>query len=129
VSDDAPTLGEVVRRLDEVSRRLDDVSTRLDQREVRMAAEYQRRDVAEAQAQADAIQLRGLEAEQHSIGKRLDAEAAALARRLDTETSALSVRLNRAEDQRRQDRALLLGSLAFPLLVMLLGALFLSGRL
>jgi hypothetical protein len=115
VTDDAPTLGEVVRRLDEVSRRLDDVSNRLDQREVRMAAEYQRRDVAEAQAQADAIQLRGLEAEQHSLGKRLDAEAA-----------ALSVRMNRAEDQRRQDRALLLGSLAFPVIVMLLGLLFAS---
>lgn len=118
MSDDAPTLGEIVRRLDDISRRLDEVSHRLDQREIRMAAEYVRRDVFEAVQTADAIQVRGIEGETHSLGKRLDAEA-----------TQLAARIIRTEDQRRQDRALLLGSLAFPLLVMLLGALFLSGRL
>lgn len=104
---DSPTLGEVVRRLDEVSRRLDGVSARLDQREVRMDADYMRKDVAEEREQTTAVQLRGLESEQHNIIKRLDT----------------------IEERRRQDRALLLGSLAFPLLVALIGALLLSGSL
>jgi hypothetical protein len=107
VSDDAPTLGEVVRRLDEVSRRLDDVSARLEQRASQMEAAFVRKDVFEAVQQSDAIQMRGLEGETHSLGKRLDT----------------------VEDRRRQDRALLLGSLAFPLLVALIVAVFLSGGL
>lgn len=104
MTDDTPTLGEVVRRLDDVSRRLDDVSSRLDQRETRMAAEYVRRDVFEATQQTDGVQMRGLESEHHNLKKRLD----------------------RAEDQRRQDRALVLSSLAFPLLVLILGALLIT---
>jgi hypothetical protein len=106
VTDDAPTLGEVVRRLDDVSRRLDDISARVEQREARMEAAYVRKDVFDAVQASDAVQMRGIEGEVHSIGKRLDT----------------------TEDRRRQDRALLLGSLAFPLLVILLGALLLAGR-
>jgi hypothetical protein len=102
---DAPTLSEVVRRLDDVSRRLDDVSARLEQRASQMEVAFVRKDVFEAVQSSDAIQIRGIESEVHSIGKRLDA----------------------TEDRRRADRALLLGSLAFPLLVVLLGALLLSG--
>jgi hypothetical protein len=125
VSEETPSSGEIWRLLTKIDKRLDEMSQQAAEREKLLV----RADVFAAVQQADALQMRGLEAEQHSIGKRLDAEAAALTKRLDAETAALSVRMNRAEDQRRQDRALLLGSLAFPLLVMLLGALFLSGRL
>lgn len=107
MDDGAPTLGEVVRRLDDVSRRLDEVSSRLEQRAAQMETAFVRKDVFEAVQQSDAIQMRGLEGETHSIGKRLDT----------------------IEDRRRADRALLLGSLAFPLLVTLIGALLLSGRM
>lgn len=105
MTDDAPTLGEVVRRLDDISRRLDDITARVEQRESRMEASYVRKDVFEAVQASDATQMRGLEGEVHSIGKRLDT----------------------TEERRRQDRALLLGSLAFPLLVILLGAVLLTG--
>jgi hypothetical protein len=107
VTDDAWSLPEVVRRLDEVSKRLDDVSARLEQRAAQMEAAFVRKDVFEAVQQADAVQMRGIEGEIHSLSKRMDT----------------------SEDRRRADRALLLGSLAFPLLVALLGALLLSGRL
>lgn len=107
MSENAPTLGEVVRRMDEVSRRLDEITARVELRESRMEAAYVRKDVFEAVQAADASQMRGLEGEVHSVGKRLDT----------------------TEERRRQDRALLLGSLAFPLLVTLLGALLLTGRM
>lgn len=107
MSDDAPTLGEIVRRLDDVSRRLDDITLRVEAREVRMELAFVRKDVFEAVQASDAIQMRGLEGEVHSISKRLDT----------------------TEDRRRQDRALLLGSLAFPLLVTIIAAVLLTGRM
>src|SRR5688572_24262675 len=107
MADDAPTVDEIVRRLDDVSRRLDEITARVELRESRMEAAYVRKDVFEAVQAADVTQMRGLEGEVHNIGKRLDT----------------------TEDRRRQDRALLLGSLAFPLLVTLLGALLLTGRM
>lgn len=116
MADDAPTLGEIVRRLDEVSRRLDDVSNRLDQREARMAAEYVRRDVFDAVQQADGVQTRGIEAEIHSLTKRLESTAS------QTEVKKIEDRMTRTEDQRRVDRNLVLASLVFPLLLLLLGA-------
>lgn len=113
---DSPTLGEIVRRLDEVSRRLDEVSNRLEQREARMAAEYVRRDVAEAREQADAVQIRGIEAEVHSLSKRLDNAAT------HVDVKKVEDRMTRTEDQRRTDRNLVLASLVFPLILLLIGA-------
>lgn len=117
------TFGEIVRRLDEVSRRLDEVSTRLELRQQQMEAAYVRKDVFEAVQQADGIQVRGIEAEVHSLSKRLDLTAT------ETQVRRLDERMTRTEDQRRTDRNLLLASLAFPLLLLLIGALITSGAL
>lgn len=117
------TLGEIVRRLDEVSRRLDEVSFRLEQRQSQMEAAYVRKDVFEAVQQADGIQLRGIESEVHSLSKRLDLTAT------EAQVRKLDDRMTRTEDQRRVDRNLLLASLAFPLLLLLIGALITSGSL
>lgn len=114
------TPGEIVRRLDEVSRRLDDVSTRLELRQQQMEAAYVRKDVFEAVQQADALQVRGLEGEVHSLTNRLESTAT------HVEVRKLEDRMTRTEDQRRTDRNLLLASLAFPLLVMLIGAVIAS---
>lgn len=103
--ENGPTLGEVVRRLDDVSRRLDEITLRVEAREVRMELAFVRKDVFDAVQAADAAQIRGLEEEVHKTGKRLDV----------------------TEDRRRADRALLLGSLAFPLLVLLITAVVLTG--
>lgn len=61
----------------------------------------------------DAVQLRGLEQEQHSQAKRLEAVAG---------------QITQIEDRRRADRALLLSGLAFPFILLLLSAVLLSGR-
>lgn len=114
------TFGEIVRRLDEVSRRLDEVSTRLELRQQQMEAAYVRKDVFEAVQQADGVQLRGIEAEVHNIGKRLDQAAT------ETQVKKLDDRMTRTEDQRRADRNLMLASLAFPLLLLLLSAVVAS---
>lgn len=102
---DAPSLGEVVRRLDDVSRRLDEITLRVEAREVRMELAFVRKDVFDAIQASDSAQLRGLEQEVHKAGKRLDA----------------------TEDRRRADRAVLLTGLAFPLLVLLIAAVVLTG--
>lgn len=117
------TFGEIVRRLDEVSRRLDEVSTRLELRQQQMEAAYVRKDVFEAVQQADGIQARGIESEVHSLSKRLDLTAS------EAQVQKLDDRMTRTEDQRRVDRNLLLASLAFPLLLLLIGALITSGSL
>lgn len=113
---DEMTFGEVVRRLDEVSRRLDEVSTRLELRQQQMEAAYVRKDVYAADQQADGIQVRGIEAEVHSLSKRIDVTAT------EGQVKKLDDRMTRTEDQRRQDRNLILASLVFPLLLLVIGA-------
>jgi Sec-independent protein translocase protein TatA len=103
VSDD-PTLGEVVRRLDEAVQGLREMRREMAEDRQRMSAEFLRKETADEREQTTALQVGGLEREIHSIGKRLDT----------------------IETNRRQDRTLLLGNLAFPLLVILLGALLLA---
>lgn len=120
---DDHTFGEIVRRLDEVSRRLDEVSGRLEARHAQMEAAYVRKDVFDAVQQADGIQVRGIEAEVQNVHKRLDLTAT------ETQVQKLDDRMTRTEDQRRTDRNLLLASLAFPLLLLLVGALITSGSL
>lgn len=103
MADDVPAPGEIWRLLTKIDQRLDDMGKQAAEREKL----FVRLDVFDAVQAADTAHMRGIEQEVHSVNKRLDT----------------------AEDRRRQDRALLLGSLAFPLLVTLLGALLLSGRL
>lgn len=107
MSDDVPTPGEMVRRLDEVSRRLDEVSRRVEDREQRMEAAFVRKDVFDARRQTDDVESAGIARELNSLSKRMD----------DTEA------------HRRTDRNLLLSGLAFPLLVAMLVAVVLSGRM
>ena len=98
---DTPTLGEIVRRLDEIARRMERIAQDATERE-RL---FVRTDVFEERQKTDLIQMRGLEAEVHSIGKRLDA----------------------AEERARSTRVLLWTSLAAPLLVGLVLAAVLAG--
>lgn len=106
MTDDAPTLPEVVRRLDDAVRELREMRREMGEDRKEFQARFLPRAEFDLSQQADAIQIRGLEGEVHTIKKRLDT----------------------TEERRRQDRALILGSLAFPLLVILLGALLLTGR-
>lgn len=107
VSEEAPTLSEVVRRLDDVVREVREMRREMSEERKDFQLRFLPRAEFDLSQQSDAIQVRGLEGEVHNIKKRLDT----------------------TEDRRRQDRALLLGSLAFPLLVILLGALLLTGRM
>lgn len=107
MSDDAPTLPEVVRQVAAAVAELRELRREIAEDRKTSEARFLPRSEFDLSQQTDAVQIRGLEGEVHNIKKRLDT----------------------AEDRRRQDRALLLGSLAFPLLVTLLGALLLSGRM
>jgi cell division protein ZapA (FtsZ GTPase activity inhibitor) len=104
VTDDAPTLGEVVRRIDAAVTELREMRREIADDRRRMTAEFLSKETAEEREATTALQIAGLEKEIHSTGKRLDT----------------------IESNRRQDRALLLGNLAFPLLVILLGAVLLA---
>ncbi len=104
MTDDAPTLGEVVRRLYDIVRRLDEMQRANAEREARYEQTYVRLDVFQARETADAIQVRGIEGEVHSLGKRLEQQ----------------------EERRRTDRALLFTSLIAPLLVAAITAIFLA---
>lgn len=111
---DGPSLGEVVRRLDDIVARLDEMQRSTADREARFEKIYVRGDVFEAVQATDAVQMRGIEGEIHSLEKRFDATDA---------------RISTVEERRRQDRVLVLSGLAFPLIVALLTALFLTGRM
>jgi predicted RNA-binding protein len=111
---DGPSLGEVVRRLEDIVARLDEMQRATAEREARFETIYVRSDVFKAVQATDAVQISGLEAEIHSLVKRFDATDA---------------RIGTVEERRRQDRALVLSGLAFPLIIALLTALFLTGRM
>jgi hypothetical protein len=109
-----PSLGEVVRRLEDVVARLDEMQRGTADLQARFEKIYVRSDVFQQVQATDAVQVRGLEGEIHSLAKRFDATDA---------------RISTIEERRRQDRALVLSGLAFPLLVALITALFLTGRM
>jgi hypothetical protein len=67
-----------------------------------------------AREATDAVQLRGIEGEIHSLSKRFDAT--------DTRISTMA-------ERRRQDRTVLLLGLAFPLIIALISAFFSAGRI
>lgn len=83
----------------------------------------------------DAVQIRGIESEIHSLAKRQEAQAvtvtenepAASTRIKQVEDTAVA-RIKEVEDRRRADRVLLLSGLAFPFIMLLLAAVLLSGK-
>jgi hypothetical protein len=111
---DGPSMGELMRRIEDIVARLDEMQRGTAEREARFEKTYVRSDVFREVQATDAVQVRGIEAEIHSLSKRFDA----------TDT-----RIGTIEERRRQDRALVLSGLAFPLIVALLTALFLTGRM
>jgi chromosome segregation ATPase len=128
---DGPSLGEVVRRLEDIVARLDEMQRATAEREARFETIYVRADVFRAVQATDAVQMNGLEAEIHSLAKRFDATDARIStieeqrkqeRKQDLEA------IGKIEDRRRQDRALVLTGLAFPIIILLLSAVLLTGR-
>jgi phenylacetate-coenzyme A ligase PaaK-like adenylate-forming protein len=111
---DGPSVGELMRRIEDIVGRLDEMQRSTAEREARFEKTYVRSDVFQAVQTTDAVQVRGLEHEIHSLGKRFDATDA---------------RINTIEERRRQDRALVLSSLAFPLIIAVVTAVFLTVRL
>jgi hypothetical protein len=111
---DGPSLGEVVRRLEDIVARLDEMQRATAERESRFEKTYVRGDVFEAVQTTDAVQLRGIEGEIHSLSKRFD---------------ATDLRISTMQERRRQDRTVLLLGLAFPLIIALISAFFSAGRI
>jgi chromosome segregation ATPase len=129
---DGPSLGEVVRRLEDIVARLDEMQRTSAEREARNEKIYVRADVFAAREATDAVQLRGIEGEIHSLSKRFDATEARISaneeQRKQERKQDLDA-ISKIEDRRRQDRALVLAGLAFPLIIALVTALFLTGRM
>lgn len=117
----APTLGEVTRRLDDVSRRLDAVVQRIEASQQRFEATFVRIDLYERDKKADGFQMRGLEEEQHSLGKRHTADITRLDGRVDDLTESVDGKFKQQEERRRTDRALVFSALIAPILVLLIG--------
>ena len=123
------TLGEVMRRMDELGRRVAEAVHRIEEtaksaqeREVRFELRFLPRAEYELSQQADAIQLRGLEAEVHKVSKQQ--EACETARKDDNRMH--ENRWKEAEARARQNRTLVLSALVFPLLVGLIMAFLLA---
>ncbi len=119
----SPTLGEIVRRLDEIVRRLDEMARQAVEREKQLV----RRDVFEAVQAADALQMRGMENEVHSVGKRLDA----LDQRLEESRKDVERRFNEAAAQQTATRRWAVGAVVIPsvsVLIALIGLVLLVVR-
>jgi hypothetical protein len=110
VTDDLPGAAEMFRLLTRIDKRLDDMERSAVERE----KNFVRVDVFEARQETDDVQMKAFENEMHSLTKRLD---------------STTLKIEKVEERRRADRALVLSGLAFPLLVGLIMALFLGGRL
>lgn len=119
--DDVPGSAEMFRLLTRIDKRLDDMERRSAERE----KDFVRVDVFEARQATDDVQLKALENEAHSIAKRLEA----VDDKVSVKTRETNDRIDKIEDRRRADRALVLGSLAFPLLVAIIVAVLLTGRM
>jgi hypothetical protein len=103
-----PSNGEIARRLTDLTQEVREA-----RRETAEAMrQYVRADVFDARQATDTVQMRGLEAEVHSIAKRLEANAD---------------RLEKIEERRRTERMWLVGGLAFPIIILLVGA-FVTAR-
>jgi hypothetical protein len=111
---DGPSMGELMRRIEDIVARLDEMQRGTAEREARFEKTYVRADVFQQVQATDAVQVRGIEGELHSLAKRFD---------------ATDLRISTMQERRRQDRTVLLLGLAFPLIIALLTALFLTGRM
>jgi hypothetical protein len=125
VTPDGPTLGEVVRRLDDAVRELREMRREIADDRARFEARFLPRAEFDLAQAADAIQMRGLEGETHSVAKRLEA----LEVKVDGKTREVNGRVDQIEERYRAYRTLVLSAFVFPLLVMLIGGLLISGRL
>lgn len=96
-------LADVCRRLDVIERQFDELPERLERA-------FTRREVIDAREVSTAIQLRGLEHEQHNLHKRLDAAQA----ERDAERRA-------AEERRVSDRRMVVSALLAAALSMVVG--------
>lgn len=103
----SPTMGEMSRRLDAAVREIRDLVQEVRQDRNQMHQTYLPREQYNALRQADDVQIAGLEREQHNLVKRLDA----------------------FESQQRTNRALVWGSLLFPILAALIVVILTSGGL
>ncbi len=121
--DGSPTLGEVVRRLDEAIREIRETRREMAESHSRTEATYLRKTEFASEQQTNAVVIRGLENEVHSTSRRLDA----LDRDLKAALKESATELLRVEERRRVDRMWLIGGLAFPLILMLIGAVILGG--
>jgi chromosome segregation ATPase len=133
---DGPSVGELMRRIEDIVGRLDEMQRSTAERESRFEKTYVRSDVFQAVQTTDAVQIRGIEHEIHSLGKRFDAVEGRLGtveerrkqeRKQDADDA--DARISKIEERRRQDRTVLLLGLAFPLIVALISAFFSTGRI
>jgi hypothetical protein len=125
VSDETRTLGEVARRLEEVVSELREMRREAAEDRQRFEARFLPRAEFDLAQQSDAILIRGLENETHSVARRLDA----VDNKVDVKAKELYERVDKVEERRRVERALLWTSLGAPVLILLLSALFVTGRL
>ncbi len=104
---DGPTIGELFRRFDSLANEVREFRRDVAEQQRRFASEYLRRAEYDALQASDVVQLRGLEQEVHSLEKRME----------------------KADERRRTDRALVLSALVAPILVAVFVAVFLRGGL
>jgi hypothetical protein len=102
---DGPTVGELFRRFDSLVNEVREFRRDVADQQRQFAREYLRRAEYDALQASDTIQVRGLEQEVHNLEKRME----------------------KADDRRRTDRALIFSALVAPVLVAVLTALFLRG--
>ncbi len=104
---DGPTLGELFRRFDVLANEVREFRRDVADQQRQFASEYLRRAEYDALQASDVVQLRGLEQEVHNLEKRME----------------------KADERRRTDRALVLSALVAPILVAVFVAVFLRGGL
>ncbi len=104
---DGPTIGELFRRFDGLANEVREFRRDVAEQQRRFASEYLRRAEYDALQASDVVQLRGLEQEVHNLEKRME----------------------KADERRRTDRALVLSALVAPILVAMFVAAFLRGGL
>jgi hypothetical protein len=119
MSDDSPTLGEVVRRLDDAVRELREMRREIAEDRSRFEARFLPRAEFDLSQATDAIQMSGLERETHSVGKRLDAVEI----KSDEKIAEVAKGLKEIEQRRRSERMWLIGAVVMPSVLLLLNAL------
>jgi tetrahydromethanopterin S-methyltransferase subunit G len=122
---DEPTLGELFRRLDAAVTEVRELRREIAEDRQRFELKFLPRAEFDLAQHSDAIVIRGLENETHSVAKRLDNVEA----KIDAKSREMHQRIDKVEERRRADRALVLTGLAFPLILLLIGALIATGRL